>query len=411
MSTDQDEKLIFSELFNRLRRAIYKYYSQCQKKSNKFLTRISLQKEQTTEPVYLIGSHTNPQWEVEVPLSYSLKYKEYYIELWLPQGSEFLLTKKGSKILIDDYPKRQSPEGTLVNYVRPARPTLKPQAAKFQFKSQCASQGKNPETNEDAYFSSRFAIGVADGVGGVKKDFGISSSAFSHELMENCKKIAEKYDSAFESSSKKLKHFLSSPLSGDQIISQSYSQVINGGSSTFLLASLQGSHLKISNLGDSSVMVLREGYSELETIFKSTPKQHSFNCPYQLSKKFTNSQIASLKNPKNIPKEIFSDEVSDADKYSIQIRKGDILVIGTDGLWDNLFTEEVFAIVKKSYEENKNDLKIAAERLVSEAKNRMSSWDATPFSLESSKHTGKNFTGGKRDDVTVIVASINDIAV
>ena len=39
---------------------------------------------------------------------------------------------------------------------------------------------------EDAFFVSDRAFGVADGVSGWN-DFGFSSYAFSHSLMENCK--------------------------------------------------------------------------------------------------------------------------------------------------------------------------------------------------------------------------------
>jgi hypothetical protein len=45
--------------------------------------------------------------------------------------------------------------------------------------------GKTEETNEDAFFFSVRAFGVADGVSGWV-DFGFSSQAFSIELMKNC---------------------------------------------------------------------------------------------------------------------------------------------------------------------------------------------------------------------------------
>ena len=49
------------------------------------------------------------------------------------------------------------------------------------------------KTNEDAFFIMDRGFGVADGVSGWI-DFGFSSEAFSHELMDNCKKEIEKFE-------------------------------------------------------------------------------------------------------------------------------------------------------------------------------------------------------------------------
>ena len=54
------------------------------------------------------------------------------------------------------------------------------------------SIGKS-KTNEDAFFISDRGFGVSDGVSGWN-DFGLSSEAFSNELMENCKLEIEKFD-------------------------------------------------------------------------------------------------------------------------------------------------------------------------------------------------------------------------
>jgi hypothetical protein len=52
--------------------------------------------------------------------------------------------------------------------------------------------GKVPEQCEDAYFLTDRGFGVADGVSGWN-DYGFSSSLFSTQLMENCKKEIEEY--------------------------------------------------------------------------------------------------------------------------------------------------------------------------------------------------------------------------
>jgi serine/threonine protein phosphatase PrpC len=45
--------------------------------------------------------------------------------------------------------------------------------------------GKMKDKCEDAFFITDRGFGVADGVSGWN-DYGFSSSAFSHELMEHC---------------------------------------------------------------------------------------------------------------------------------------------------------------------------------------------------------------------------------
>ena len=49
------------------------------------------------------------------------------------------------------------------------------------------------DLNEDAYFLMDRGFGVADGVSGWN-DFGFSSEAFSHELMNNCKAEIEQFE-------------------------------------------------------------------------------------------------------------------------------------------------------------------------------------------------------------------------
>lgn len=52
--------------------------------------------------------------------------------------------------------------------------------------------GKNPDSCEDAFFITERGFGVADGVSGWN-DYGFSSSAFSMQLMQNCKDEIEQY--------------------------------------------------------------------------------------------------------------------------------------------------------------------------------------------------------------------------
>lgn len=41
------------------------------------------------------------------------------------------------------------------------------------------------------------------------------------------------------------------------------------------------------------------------------------------------------------------DSPEDSDNYQLRVREGDLLILGTDGLFDNLFEDDILAIVKE----------------------------------------------------------------
>lgn len=45
------------------------------------------------------------------------------------------------------------------------------------------------------------------------------------------------------------------------------------------VCTLQGKKLKVANLGDSGLMVLRDR----QVVLRTQPQQHFFNCPFQMS--------------------------------------------------------------------------------------------------------------------------------
>ena len=40
------------------------------------------------------------------------------------------------------------------------------------------------------------------------------------------------------------------------------------------------------------------------------------------------------------------DSPEDSDNYQLRVREGDLLILGTDGLFDNLFEDDILTIVK-----------------------------------------------------------------
>jgi hypothetical protein len=83
------------------------------------------------------------------------------------------------------------------------------------------------------------------------------------------------------------------------------------------------------SLGDSGLRLLRAG----AVAWASPVQEHSWNCPYQLS------------HPSVVPQ---TDTAEDAAVARLEVERGDVLVLGTDGLWDNMWEGELVSIVKKA---------------------------------------------------------------
>ena len=64
-----------------------------------------------------------------------------------------------------------------------------------------------------------------------------------------------------------------------------------------------------------------------ECVYASMEQQHDFNFPYQLGTRSHDSPM-------------------DADCAQVVIKEGDIVIMGSDGVFDNLFDEEVIEIAR-----------------------------------------------------------------
>ena len=62
-----------------------------------------------------------------------------------------------------------------------------------------------------------------------------------------------------------------------------------------------------------------------------------------------------LSNLKKALKErkFFEDTPDDSENYHLRVREGDLLILGTDGVFDNLFEEEILKIVHSFTKVNK----------------------------------------------------------
>ena len=129
-------------------------------------------------------------------------------------------------------------------------------------------EGKVANVNEDAFFQTATALGIANGVS-AWRNYGIDGGQFARELMGNCRDIGLKSNSSCQELATRL--------------GEAYSRVQAYGSSTALLGFLVGPHILLSALGDSRAIVVRWISGRPIIVFTTEVSVHSFNCPYQLA--------------------------------------------------------------------------------------------------------------------------------
>ncbi|RZC64612.1 hypothetical protein C5167_008298 [Papaver somniferum] len=224
---------------------------------------------------------------------------------------------------------------------------------------------------EDAFFiKCQRWLGVADGVGQWSLE-GINAGLYAQELMENCGRII--------SVSESIK--VTEP---DKVIIGSAAKARSLGSSTILVAYFDGQVFHAANIGDSGFIIIRNG-----TVFRrSSPMLHGFNFPLQIERG--------------------DDPTSMIEKYDIDLDEGDVIIAATDGLFDNLYEQEIALIVSKSLEANLKPKEIAdflANRAQEVGRSKLG---RSPFA-DAAKAAGyTSYSGGKLDDVTVIVSVVQN---
>ncbi|XP_038716098.1 probable protein phosphatase 2C 55 isoform X1 [Tripterygium wilfordii] len=230
---------------------------------------------------------------------------------------------------------------------------------------------KEETGGEDAHFicDNKQAIGVADGVGGWA-DLGIDAGIYSRELMSNSVNAIEEE--------------VMGSIDPARILEKAHSSTKAKGSSTACIVALTDQQgLQAINLGDSGFMVVRDGC----TIFRSPVQQHNFNFTYQLESG-DNGALPS------------SGQV-----FTVAVAPGDVIVAGTDGLFDNLYNNEITAVVVHAVRAGLGP-QVTAQKMAALARQRAQDKDRqTPFST-AAQDAGFRYYGGKLDDITVVVSYV-----
>ena len=162
--------------------------------------------------------------------------------------------------------------------------------------------------------------------------------------------------------------------------------------------------MKTTNLGDSGYVIYSASRSEeadnkdsiiLTKTFRSEEQQYRFNFPYQCG---TSCEL---------PYKAFDNE------HEVHPGK-DFVVMGTDGLFDNLYDADIEKCLLpsvKAVKDKEDQFELmepakAADCMAKRAYNLSKDPNyKSPFSVGAAQ-SGKLYRGGKEDDITVIVSQI-----
>jgi len=225
---------------------------------------------------------------------------------------------------------------------------------------------KRGSKNEDAFCIHKNGafLGVYDGVG-CWSTIKVDPSLYSLSL---AKETAACFASTASYDSKVLLHN-----------AYENSRTIRGSSTAVVATLQQDGTFHATTVGDSIFFVFRGN----RILFRQRELQHRFNHPWQLG-------------------EDSSDKPSDGEDVTLSLVPDDVVILCTDGVTDNLFDEQILEAVTVGGTPSE-----MASRIADMAFAKSNSTSAnTPFE-KAARTAGHQFSGGKKDDITVIVARVS----
>lgn len=227
---------------------------------------------------------------------------------------------------------------------------------------------------EDAFFVTDFVVGIADGVGGWM-DKGVDPALYANKLMEGAQQAVVNTIRDTTQPSYLIAYNSTSILKR----AAEHAKDVVGSSTACVIAINNIEHkLDAINVGDSGFMYVRGN----KKMFRTREQQHSFNYPYQLG--------------------TGGEQPEQGDTITLNdIEEGDLIILGTDGLWDNVFDDEIVHLCTTI-----SDPQLLAEKLAQKAHEyAMDPFILSPFAVAAQRQ-GLPFLGGKLDDTTVLVCKL-----
>lgn len=161
-----------------------------------------------------------------------------------------------------------------------------------------------------------------------------------------------------------------------------------------LLFNHETKKLHATYVGDSLYMILRynEKNNQFEILHKSFEQQHKFNQPYQVGTNGDNPSLAVVE--------------------SHDVQDKDLVIVASDGLWDNIYDDTIMKIINEDFIKEKGEIE-NCDKLATTLANLAEKYSLdvsyeSPFAKRA-RARGIEYYGGKEDDITVVVTQINKI--
>jgi len=200
------------------------------------------------------------------------------------------------------------------------------------------------------------------------------------------------------------------------VTARAFSKVKHTGSATAVICVLKKEDLVCANIGDSGFRLIRfNQLGEPYIVIASTEQQHDFNTPYQLCKIPSERQVSQklsemgyswmqkagiLGKFRDIA--FCQDSPESAKVYQAKVQEDDLLLLGSDGLFDNLFEDEILEIIKEYVKNGKTAKEIAVALTEKAHKRSINSKEMSPF-------TKKYNEINKESKASVFLNELNNI--
>jgi protein phosphatase PTC7 len=262
----------------------------------------------------------------------------------------------------------------------------------------------------DATLTSPMLLGVCDGVSQLE-EFGMDPSLLPNELLRTCEELAM------------MQLMPDMPVSPQDayrgpiaLLKEAYEETESFGSTTVLLAALDNSTrihgklhpmIAVLSIGDCELLMLRRTggrQSELEVVFHTEMQRIDYNVQTPLQLARVDGRI-----DEDFDESIAFEVIEKGSAvHCVSAYEGDILVLGSDGVFDNLFLDEIVETCNEILRPSKaTEFSPMPPSMLSQVAQRLVRDSHAKSEPQCGQHLDTPIgKGGKVDDTSVVVAEI-----